>query len=715
MESYLSSLNNQQADAVRHFGGALLILAGAGSGKTRVITVKIAHLIEAHGLSPASILAVTFTNKAAAEMRHRAATISPRAADVMIRTFHSFGAWFLRRNAHLADMPSGFTIYDDDDSVSLLRTLYPEQQRNHLARVAHAIARCKDYCLTPEDDLFPVTTEPGLPDYYRRYEERLREIGNADFGDLILKPIEILRDNPEVQRRTRDRFRAILVDEYQDSNIAQFELLKLLAGREGYLCVVGDDDQSIYRFRGAEVRNILEFAESFPNTTTVRLEQNYRSTSRILDVASEVVRRNQGRLGKSLWTDKSGGAPPILSLLDDEEAEARYCLQLATAARKAGKRLAILYRTNAQSRTFETLFLRSGIPYQVVGTVRFYSREEIKDALAYLKFLANHNDEVSLRRLVSKPPRGIGRATFEKVVDTSRAEGSDLLAALAAGPNYLSKKQGHAAEGLARLFAEAEQGLRSDSLADVVADLLERSGLKEHYRDKDEAATVTRLENLEELVNAASLFAGTAEGLVEFLESIELDALREEQSAADPHAATLITMHNTKGLEFDVVVITGLEDGLFPRSGDEMPDELEEERRLFYVSVTRAKEALYLTSCRSRLVHGRRLPLAPSRFLDEIAAELLSLDDQSSGGYGGGHGSPFRSRYDEAPDDTARTGNEFPFPPGTAVYHDDYGTGVVVRQWQAGAQTMVMVRFESGRQAQFIPRYAGLERISGDY
>ena len=698
MASYLSSLNPQQAEAVEHFGGPLLILAGAGSGKTRVITVKIAHLIEELGVSPSSILAVTFTNKAAAEMRLRAAELSPRASDAMIRTFHSFGAWFLRRNAHLAGMPAGFTIYDDDDSVSLLRTLFPEQQRSHLIRVAHAIARCKDYCLSPEDDLSIATAEPQIDEYYRRYEDRLREIGNADFGDLILRPIRILQEHPEVLQRTRDRFRAILVDEYQDSNIAQFELLKLLFGPGGYLCVVGDDDQSIYRFRGAEVRNILEFADSFPGTTTIRLEQNYRSTTRILDVASEVVRRNRGRLGKTLWTDRAGGAPPILALLDDEEAEARYCLDLANAARKSQKTLAILYRTNAQSRTFETLFLRAGIPHQVVGTVRFYSREEVKDALSYLKFLANRQDEVSFRRLVGKPSRGIGPATFEKILEYARINGCDLLQALEGASVRLSAKQRASAKELAGFLSDILSGLSAGqapgerTLSEIISHLVSASGLEDLYRDREEDTSAARLENLEELVNAGALFSGTMEGLVEFLESIELDSLREEEAATDPFAATLITMHNTKGLEFDVVVVTGLEDGLFPRSGDELPEELEEERRLFYVSVTRAREGLYLTSCRSRRVHGRRLPLQPSRFIEEIPEDLITLDDQSS----------------VAPDEGG-------YPPGTAVYHDDYGSGMVIRQWRAGDQMMVLVQFESGRRAQFIPRYANLERISADF
>jgi DNA helicase-2/ATP-dependent DNA helicase PcrA len=706
MASYLSSLNPQQAEAVAHFGGPLLILAGAGSGKTRVITVKIAHLIEELGVPPTSILAVTFTNKAAAEMRLRAAELSPRASDVMIRTFHSFGAWFLRRNAHLAGMPAGFTIYDDDDSVSLLRTLFPEQQRSHLNRVAHAIARCKDYCLSPEDDLSIATAEPQIDEYYRRYEARLREIGNADFGDLILRPIRILQEHPEVLNRTRDRFRAILVDEYQDSNIAQFELLKLLFGPGGYLCVVGDDDQSIYRFRGAEVRNILEFADSFPGTTTIRLEQNYRSTARILDVASEVVRLNRGRLGKTLWTDRAGGAPPILALLDDEEAEARYCLDLANAARKSQKTLAILYRTNAQSRTFETLFLRAGIPHQVVGTVRFYSREEVKDALAYLKFLANRDDEVSFRRLVGKPPRGIGPATFEKIVDYARTKECDLLQALEGAAGSLSTKQRTSARELSGFLSDILAGLgdgaapaaapeappEATTLSEIISRLVAASGLEDLYRDRDEDTSAARLENLEELVNAGALFPGSMEGLVEFLESIELDSLREEEAATDPFAATLITMHNTKGLEFDVVVVTGLEDGLFPRSGDELPEELEEERRLFYVSVTRAREGLYLTSCRSRRVHGRRLPLQPSRFIEEIPEDLITIDDQSSA-----------------------ASDQGDYPPGTAVYHDDYGSGMVIRQWRAGDQMMVLVQFESGRRAQFIPRYTSLERISGDF
>ncbi len=703
---YLADLNEEQRRAVLHQGAPLLILAGAGSGKTRVITVKIAHMIEELGLDPRSILAVTFTNKAAGEMKERAAGLAPAAQNTMIRTFHSFGAWFLRRNAQLLDMPSGFSIYDDDDSVTLLRSLYPDENRATLNAVNRRISRAKDYGLSPSDDLSEISADPAFAEQYRRYETRLREIGNADFGDLILLPVRILSEHPEVRDRIRSRFRVVLVDEFQDSNIAQYRLLELLADRSTYVCVVGDDDQSIYRFRGAEVRNILTFHETFSGTDVIRLEENYRSTGNILDVASAVVDHNEGRLGKTLWTRKDRGPLAVLAELNDEEEEVHYCREVLSREDIAAGETAILYRTNAQSRLFETVFLREGIPYRIVGTLRFYEREEVKDAVAVLKFLANPRDEVSFRRIVNKPARGIGATTLEKLVAASGETRGDLREALRVAAVRLSARAGNAVSSFAAAVDRVEAAFGGENLVPLLDAAIHETGLADYHAEKDEIAGTQKLQNLEELLNASSLYAGTPEGLVEFLESIELDSAREQESGDSPDRVTLITMHNTKGLEFDRVIITGLEEGLFPRGEEESPDELEEERRLFYVALTRARQSVHLTSCRYRRIHGRLLTFVPSRFLREIPAEFL---ESAAGGPLGAraHGSGSGAGGDGADEE----GGEF--APGTYVYHDDYGTGMVIKKWKSGVNELVRVRFESGNIAQFIPRYAPLERIGG--
>ncbi len=687
----IERLNPAQREAVLHTDGALLILAGAGSGKTRVITVKIAYLIGELGVDPRSILAVTFTNKAAAEMRARAAAMEPAAADVMIRTFHSFGAWLLRRNAAPAGLDRGYAIYDDDDVVSLLRTIYPDEHRGSLARYAKLISRAKDYTLRPDDDLIPISPDPEFAEIYRAYQRRLDEIGNVDFGDLILKPVELLRSDEAIRRRTRQRYRYVLVDEYQDSNVAQYELLKQLCDEKTYLCVVGDDDQSIYRFRGAEVRNILTFSESFSGTTVIKLEQNYRSTGPILDVASAVVRHNLGRLGKTLWTERTGGSEPSLALLRDQDEEVEYCLDLIS---REPRETAILYRTNAQSRLFESALIRAGIPYRIVGSLRFYEREEIKDALAVLKLCANPRDEVSFRRIVNKPARGIGAKSLETVAREVASHRGDLLKATEAAAADLSRKAGAAARSFAAAVRRAREALGGGKLSDFTEALVRELGLWDlHAEGQDPVVAQSKVENLEEFVNAASLYPATEEGLAEFLELVELDRSRETDETLDAQV-TLITMHNTKGLEFDRVIVTGLEEGLFPRGGDEDPDEIEEERRLFYVAVTRARDELYLTSCSYRRLHGRVLDFVPSRFLGEIPAELLRPATTGE-----------RARPGAATDE---------YPVGSAVYHDDYGMGVVASCRHSGSDLVVQVRFETGRVAKFLPRYTPLEKVSGD-
>jgi DNA helicase-2/ATP-dependent DNA helicase PcrA len=491
--------------------------------------------------------------------------------------------------------------------------------------------------------------------------------------------------------------------------VAQYELLKQLVDRETYLCVVGDDDQSIYRFRGAEVRNILTFSESFPETTIVRLEQNYRSTAPILEVASAVVGHNESRLGKTLWTERSGGSLPVFAELSDQDEEVDFCRRLITSAPPRTE-TAILYRTNAQSRLFEAAFTRDGIPYRIVGTVRFYEREEIKDGLALLKLAVNPRDEVSFRRVVNKPARGIGATSLEKILGRTPAHDGNLLEAAIATVADLSKRAGESARTFSQMItdsvaqlAEAQPSDARPALATFVERLVKSSGLWEHHGShRDEITARAKVENLEELENAASLYPGTVEGLVDFLEMIELDRSREENP--DQNAdVTLITMHNTKGLEFDRVVVTGLEDGLFPRGGDEMPDEIEEERRLFYVAITRARDELYFTSCNSRRVHGRMTDFVPSRFIAEIPQEKMRLAVDAGS----------RSTYSRPPRGAA-DGQSNPYPPGTSIYHDDYGPGVVSRSWHSGDELIVQVQFESGRVAKFLPKYVALEKVQNE-
>ncbi|MDR2028534.1 MAG: ATP-dependent helicase [Treponema sp.] len=791
---YLALLNPEQREAVFHRGKPLLILAGAGSGKTRVITTKIAYLIREQGVDPRSILAVTFTNRAAREMADRARLIDERAGDAMLRTFHSFGAWFLRRNGPLLGLNPGFVIYDDDDSAALLATIMENSSKAEVRATAHQIARAKDYFLSPEaPELDLINHRREFRRIYTLYEERLGQIGNVDFGDLIKKPVELLRALPEVSRRIRDRFRVIMVDEYQDSNIAQFELLKELCGPETYVCVVGDDDQSIYRFRGAEVRNILEFPDRFAGADIIRLERNYRSVAPILQVASSVVDHNEGRLGKTLRSERGPGKKPVLVFLPDQEAEAAFCAELIEKSLKERgdadqgalySDWAILYRTNAQSLGFETEFLRRRIPYRVVGSLKFYEREEIKDALALLSFLVNPRDEVAFRRVVNKPSRGVGVATVDRILGEVAADpgaGGDLaLAAERIMPALAAK----ARSGLAAFFAAIEKGRSAlentagpekpspgagaapdpgtvpdtgapapekkrpgprkreglsagVGLSICVVRLIEDAGIAEYHLSHDDITGNQRINNLQELANAASLYPPTMEGLLEFLEHIELDRSIEQAEGADsPYGAvTLITLHNTKGLEFRRVVMTGIEQGVFPRE-DKKDEDLEEERRLFYVGATRAMDELYLSSCALRRMFGRTTPMEPSLFLDEVDGSLLRIIGQVPYGFSGAHGAPGSAAGLFSPGGfktgpaTARASG----PPGaksggaparssdgrwqlgSRLFHDDHGYGVVVEIRESDEGPVIRARFETGKEVQFLSLHqsARFEKIGKD-
>jgi DNA helicase-2/ATP-dependent DNA helicase PcrA len=744
---YLEPLNPEQRQAVLHTGKPLLILAGAGSGKTRVITTKIAWLIRERGVDPRSILAVTFTNKAAREMAERARLIDDRAGDAMLRTFHSFGAWFLRRNGRFGGLEPGFVIYDDDDVVSLLSSLKDDTPKAELKYAAHNISRAKDFFLSPDDpELDQIDYRKSFRSLYAKYEERLAQIGNVDFGDLIKKPVEILRQEPELAARIRDRFRVILVDEYQDANVAQFELLKELCGKDTYVCVVGDDDQSIYRFRGAEVRNILEFPDRFPGTEIIRLERNYRSTPPILRAASSVVSCNRGRLGKTLRAQRGEGKLPVLAFLSDQAEETAFCAERieGTVRKKeaAWSDWAILYRTNAQSLGFETEFLHRGIPYRVVGSLKFYEREEIKDALALLSFLVNPRDEVAFRRVVNKPSRGVGSATVDRIIDAAGSvpgggsvpgDGSgpagNLEAAARALSPALSSKARSGIEtflkvmetGRALLFSGLEQsggqkkrdaksreGLAAgEGLSVLAVALIEDSGIGGYHHSNDEISGTQRLTNLQELVNAASLYPASREGLLDFLEHIELDRSlgdSAEEKAAKDGAVTLITFHNTKGLEFRRVIMTGLEQGIFPRE-DKKDEELEEERRLFYVGATRAMDELYFTSCAARRLYGRTVSAWPSIFLGEIDQEALRIVGHVPYGFralAGGLRQSSSGTGKASPGGTGKVSSDGRWRLGDRIFHDGHGYGTVTEIREGEEGPVVRVRFETGHELRFL-------------
>ena len=736
-EKHLSLLNPEQRAAVEHEGKSLLILAGAGSGKTRVITTKIAYLIAEKNYDPRSILAVTFTKKAAKEMRERVEAMYPLADGCQIRTFHSFGAYFLRRYAEEAGIDKNFTVYDDNDKATLVQKSTPGLKKSEAASYAHKISLAKDYYLHCDSErLVEISADPLFPEIYSAYQKKLRATGNVDFGDLIMLPIDLLNSNENVARQTRFRYRVIMVDEYQDTNIAQFLFLKALSGVDEnsgtYVCVVGDDDQSIYKFRGAEVRNILNFQNEFPGTDLIRLERNYRSTASILNAAGKVVSRNEGRLGKTLIAERGDGKKPALVFLPNQDDEATFCADLISKKYAEGvpyNSWAILYRTNAQSLGFESEFLRRKIPYQVVGTLKFYEREEIKDLLAFLSLCANPKDEIAFRRIVNKPTRGIGAGTQDRLVASALNEDGSMKNLLEAAKSLAPKLSKKTKEGVTEfcdlafsLIEEISSGKKSgERLSAFVEELIQKSGLEELHSADDEINGTQRVANMQELANNAALYEFSIDGLLEFLDTIELDrtlASEEEKFAAD--RVTLITLHNTKGLEFERVIITGLEQGIFPRD-DKTGAELEEERRLFYVGITRAKDELYITSCAQRRFFGRTEFVRPSIFLKEAGADTFRVLGDAPQSYeyeifGRGEKNQFSDSdfSDEdfcemrgVPSGVQKINHPLAkkFPVGQTVFHDDYGYGQVVKAFLNESEYVIEVAFQNGGTKKFLPEY----------
>ena len=652
MENLESILNKEQCDAVRYTEGPLLVLAGAGSGKTRVLTHRIAYLIENCDVQPWNILAITFTNKAAGEMRERVDKIVGQSArEVWVSTFHSMCVRMLRRHIDRIGYTSNFSIYDTDDQKTLMRQVFKElnidNQKIKDRAVLSAISKAKNEGMSPEDYGKQISggdfTEKKIAECYTLYEKKLHQNDALDFDDLLLKTVELLDTEPEVLQYYQDRFRYILVDEYQDTNDIQFNLIYKLAGKYRNVCVVGDDDQSIYKFRGANLENILSFEKSFPGAKVIKLEQNYRSTEKILDCANAVIANNKGRKQKRLWTDKKGGADVTFQEFDSANDEAYAVVREVKNTPRAYHDQAILYRTNAQSRLMEEQCIKMNIPYQIIGGVNFYQRREIKDVLAYMKVIANAADNVAFERIINVPKRGIGDATLEKLrvfaAQNSTAEHVVTMyeAATKAELIGISGKAGKKLIEFTEMVENWKYKLRiagyldqpamdedSFSIQKLIESIRDDTGYGTEIKAEGTIEAETRFQNIEEIINKAADYQAGAEEpkLSEFLEEVSLvaDIDRKDDNT---DLLTLMTLHGAKGLEFPKVYLVGMSDGLFPgyRSMEDHED-LEEERRLCYVGITRAEEELVMTSARSRMVNGNFERMKPSMFINEIPDEM---------------------------------------------------------------------------------------------
>ena len=639
--SIYDTLNPKQKEAVLHTDGPLLILAGAGSGKTRVLTHRIAYLIDECGVNPWNIMAITFTNKAAGEMRERVDNLVGFGAEsIWISTFHSSCVRILRRHIENLGYTTSFSIYDSDDQKTLMRqvfkTLDIDTKQFKERSVLAAISSAKDKLITPEEFLLNAGgdfREKKTGEIYKEYQKQLKKNNALDFDDLIVKTVELFQNNPQILDYYQERFRYIMVDEYQDTNMAQFKLVSLLASKYRNLCVVGDDDQSIYRFRGADIQNILSFENTFPGTMVIKLEQNYRSTQNILDAANEVIRHNFGRKDKTLWTANGEGDKILFKQFDTAKDEADFVVRQIRDSGYSYQDQAVLYRTNAQSRLLEERCIFYNVPYRLVGGVNFYQRKEIKDILAYLKTIANGVDDLSVIRIINVPKRGIGATTIGRVTAFASEHSMSFYDTLKEAKQIPGI--GKAAEKISRFIAQMEAFRamaysEEYSMKDLIDHILEDTGYEEELQEEGEIEAQTRLENIEELINKAAAYEEDSEHptLDEFLEQVALVADIDNVDDTEDRV-TLMTLHSAKGLEFPKVYLVGMEDGLFPGMMSIMSDdktEMEEERRLCYVGITRAKKELVLTAARQRMINGETRWSKPSRFINEIPSNLLDTD-----------------------------------------------------------------------------------------
>ncbi len=741
VQRLVEDLNPSQREAVEHRGGPLLIIAGAGSGKTRVLTRRIAHLIATGDAAPGEILAITFTNKAAGEMKERVAElVGPMGRTMWVSTFHSACVRILRAEAKRLGISSTFTIYDQADSQRLmgmvLRDLDLDPKRYNPKSFLAQVSNLKNELIDHESYSTQAANhmEQTLAEAYGNYQRRLQLANAFDFDDLISSTVAVLQLFPDVAEMYRRRFRHIMVDEYQDTNHAQYVLVRELVGpadgviAPGELCVVGDADQSIYAFRGATIRNIEEFERDYPNATTILLEQNYRSTQTILTAANAVISRNSSRRPKNLWTDAGSGAPVVVYVADDEHDEASFISseidRLSDGEGVKPGDVAVFYRTNAQSRSVEDIFIRMGMPYKVVGGVRFYERREVRDAVAYLRALANPSDEVSLKRILNVPKRGIGDRAEAMVEAFAQRERIAFNAALARA----QEAPGIAARSLNAItsFVQLMDNLRTlveagSDPATVLQAVLEQSGYLHELQASADPQDEVRVENLIELQAVASEFAvENPEGtLTDFLERVSLVADADSIPDGEDHGGvvTLMTLHTAKGLEFPVVFLTGMEDGVFPhvRSlGD--PRELEEERRLAYVGITRARERLYISRAVHRSAWGAPSFNPASRFLDEIPAEVLDYRREepigrpaSSGGYGSAPSSSGAAL--RLGGTIMGTGPVVSLDAGDRVTHQKFGLGTVVATSGSGDKSDATIDFGSAGVKRLLLRYAPVEKL----
>ena len=733
--SIYDSMNERQREAVFHTEGPLLILAGAGSGKTRVLTHRIAYLIEEKGVNPWNILAITFTNKAAGEMRERVDRLVAFGAEsVWVSTFHSACVRILRRHIDRLGYDSKFTIYDSDDQKTLMKDICKRLQIDTkqwkektllgiISSAKNELIGAQEYEMNTMGDF----SKRKIAEAYKEYQRQLRTNNALDFDDLIMKTVELFKLNPDVLEAYQERFKYIMVDEYQDTNTAQFKLISLLASKYQNLCVVGDDDQSIYKFRGANIRNILNFEDVFPSARVVKLEQNYRSTKTILDAANHVIRNNLERKNKTLWTANDGGAPIIFQNFMTAYEEAEYIAEDLAKRVAAGdgnySDCAILYRTNAQSRLLEEKFLLANIPYRIIGGVNFYARKEIKDLLSYLKTVDNARDDLAVRRIINVPRRGIGAATLAKVQDFAVENEISFYNALRAAEEIPALGR-----SVAKLkpFVTLIQTLRAQreyfSVAELLKEVIDRTDYVKELEDENTEESRARIENIDELISKAASYDEEAENptLSGFLEEVALVAAIDNLEENNDRVV-LMTLHSAKGLEFPNVYLAGMEDGIFPSYMtivSEDPTDLEEERRLCYVGITRAMRQLTITSARSRMIRGETQYNKVSRFIQEIPRELVQV------------GSMIKPKVQELPKQTAyiqakqafqakafepkqykvTKADKLEYGVGDRVKHIKFGAGTVENIVEGGKDYEVTVNFDRAGVKKMFAAFAKLKR-----
>ena len=745
----LSGLNPDQYDAVVHRGGPLVVVAGAGSGKTRVLTHRIAHLIDS-GVNPMQILAITFTNKAADEMRHRVIDlVGPGGKQMWVSTFHAACVRILRANAERLGFPRNFSIYDSDDSkrliTNVIRDFDLDPKRFPAKQVQSRISLWKNELITPHRASGLDLSNPAyekIAEIYAEYQRRMQTAGAMDFDDLLTFTVKLFAEFPDVLESYRDRFQHILVDEYQDTNVAQNEIILMLAGVHGNVCIVGDQDQSVYAFRGADTRNLDDFSRAFGGrTTTIVLAQNYRSTQNILDAANAVISHNVGRQPKHLWTDKGGGDRILRYYASDEYDEARFVASQLKEQHEADTRqwreMAVFYRANAQSRVVEEQLMHYGIPYKIIGGTKFYDRREVKDVIAYLRAVVNPLDEMSVKRVLNVPKRGIGDTSIRKLDAFAFARGTGFVESMRQAKD--AGVSGPAVKGIAA-FLEVIDSLvdcQDEPPAEVIRQILEATGYIKELEAEETIEAAGRIENLQELLGAAQEYAR----IDEFLEQVALVADTDDIDA--DNRVMLMTMHAAKGLEFPVVFIVGMEDGVFPHSRTLMePTELEEERRLAYVGITRARERLCVTHAWTRSLFGQSQYNPPSRFLDEVPKELFdrqgnvdsSIDSDRASyrartDWAMGRVPEYRRRDDE-PDDNSWERNrerkvnaalrtpkpsnsqELGLRVGDDVRHATFGEGVIIDIKGAGDNAEATIRFVDAGTKHLMLTWAPLEKLN---